>query len=272
MRCSKLVLAAWLGVAAASAWAGRPCSEAPPKPEVFRKAMAAGYASQQKLEQLQPQPTVALIARVGQDLSEYRMRYSHMAFVWRDPKENGQWRVAHLLNECGTAKSDLWREGLGNFFMDDMFAYDALILVPSQPVQERLQAWLSNPAAMQQLRGDRYSMVAYPFSTKYQNSNQWVLEGLAAAMSRDVDIVARPQAQQWLKLTGYQPSDLQIGTFKRLGGRLFRANVAFDDHPTDRRMSGHIDTVTVDSVVAFLLRQNKESRTYVVEAKPLPPL
>jgi hypothetical protein len=38
----------------------------------------------------------------------------------------------------------------------------------------------------------------------------------------------------------------------RLGARMFRANVSFDDQPFERRMAGRIDTVTVDSVVRFV--------------------
>jgi hypothetical protein len=38
----------------------------------------------------------------------------------------------------------------------------------------------------------------------------------------------------------------------RLGARMTRANIAFDDQPFDRRMAGHIDTVTVESVVRFV--------------------
>ncbi|WP_293936228.1 DUF2145 domain-containing protein [Iodobacter sp.] len=252
------------------AWAGRACQETSPNTETFRQAMATGYVNMQQLDKLNPK--VAMIARVGQDLSAYRLRFSHMGFVWHDPKAQGQWRVMHLLNQCGTAQSDLWREGLANFFMDEPFAYDSMIIVPPSEVQDKLQIWLSEQGKMEQLHGDKYNMLAYPFSTQYQNSNQWVLEGLAAAMSHDLAIRSRAQAQQWLKLMNYQPTELRINTFKRLGGRMFRANIAFDDHPTDRRMAGRIDTITVDSIVNFLQQASPESRNYVVEAKPLPEL
>jgi hypothetical protein len=33
---------------------------------------------------------------------------------------------------------------------------------------------------------------------------------------------------------------------------MFKASVAFDDHPFDRRMAGQIDTVTVESVYKFI--------------------
>lgn len=270
MRLIHLTLATILSCTMLPTWAGRPCKDEAPKTEVFRQAMSAAYANQLELDKLKPQ--VALIARVGQDLSEYRLKFSHVGFVWRDPSQAEQWRVKHLLNQCGTAQSDLWTEGLGNFFMDDPFSYDALIIVPPPEVQAKLYAWLADPAKMQKIRGERYNMLAYPFSTEYQNSNQWVLEGLASAMSRDLEIKNRQQAQQWLKLMNYQPTELKINTLKRLGGRMFRANIAFDDHPTDRRMSGKIDTITVDSIVSFLQLQTKGSRAYVVPAQAVPAL
>ena len=39
----------------------------------------------------------------------------------------------------------------------------------------------------------------------------------------------RPRAQAWLQLHGYQPTTLHISAFKRLGGRMTAANIAFDD-------------------------------------------
>jgi hypothetical protein len=45
---------------------------------------------------------------------------------------------------------------------------------------------------------------------------------------------------------------VEIGAMTRLGGRMFRANVAFDDHPMGQRMQGHITTVTVDGIEQFM--------------------
>ena len=94
--------------------------------------------------------------------------------------------------------------------------------------------------------------MAYPFSTKYQNSNQWALEVVAAAEARDVVVASREQAQQWLKFAGYQPTELKLDAFTRLGARLTKANVAFDDHPGELRWADQIRTVTVDSVFSFI--------------------
>lgn len=61
-------------------------------------------------------------------------------------------------------------------------------------------------------------------------------------------------AQAWLRLQGYQPTVLHLGPLTRLGARVSRAQVAFDDHPAEQRFSDRIATVTVDSVLTWLPR------------------
>ena len=48
---------------------------------------------------------------------------------------------------------------------------------------------------------------------------------------------------------------------------MFRANVAFDDQPFARRMSGDIDTVTVESVVRFVERRDAQVTDMVLSAR-----
>ena len=64
----------------------------------------------------------------------------------------------------------------------------------------------------------------------------------------------RANAQSWLAAQGYRPTTLHIDALTRLGGRLTKANVAFDDHPNDKRFTDRIETVTVDSVFDWLAR------------------
>jgi hypothetical protein len=98
-------------------------------------------------------------------------------------------------------------------------------------------------------------MVAYAWGTHYQQSNQWALETLA--MAAEPGINSRADAQAWLRGQGYRPSVLRIDTISRLGARLTRANVAFDDHPTGDRFAGRIATVSVDSVFDWLQRTQR---------------
>lgn len=74
----------------------------------------------------------------------------------------------------------------------------------------------------------------------------------------------REQAQAWLRLRDYRPTTLRLGALTRLGGRLTSANVAFDDHPGEKRFAGRIETVTVDSVFGWLERSGLGQPAQVV--------
>jgi hypothetical protein len=110
-----------------------------------------------------------------------------------------------------------------------------------------------------------YNMVSYPWSTRYQQSNQWAIETIALAMTAQgpTPVATRVQAQQWLQFSGYQPTTLTISAFTRLGARMTAANVAFDDHPNEKRFSDRIETVTVDSVFAWMPRAGLTTQALV---------
>ncbi|MFD2367995.1 DUF2145 domain-containing protein [Pseudoduganella sp. GCM10020061] len=251
-------------VLAVPARAGTECSEKPLAPNTVAAAMNLAQATREALDASGAQ--VVLIARAGQDLSRYGLRYSHLGFAWRDhPK--GRWVIRHELNDCGTATSALYDDGLANFFLDDMFEYQALLLIPNSADQERLAATLASGVPAR-LHAPAYNMLSYPFSTRFQNSNQWVLETYAASQSdRSIPVRDREQAQAWLRLAGYKPITVEIPAVVRLGARVSRANVTFEDQPFDRRMAGKIDTVTVDSVVRFVRERDQLSREQTVRAQ-----
>jgi len=240
--------------------AGQTCNEVTPSPTAVRNALTLAQRTRAALDASDGR--VALVARAGQDLRKWNLRWSHLGFAWRDHPQ-GRWTAVHLLNRCGTAGSDVFTEGLGSFFLDDPHRYEALMLVPTADTQARLAALLSGDAPAR-FHQSRYNMVAYAFSTDYQNSNQWALELLAAAVARDAGIATRADAQAWLKAARYLPITVEIDALTRLGGRMFRANVAFDDHPFDRRMAGAIDTVTVESIERFLTACEPGTRRIVV--------
>lgn len=255
-RLLAIVLLLWMQLAAAgSACEGKKVTQAS-----FVKAITLAEHTVKALDASGAQ--VALIARVGQDLSKYGVRYSHVGYVMRDhPK--GRWIVVHELNQCGTAHSALYDQGLANFFLDDMFAYESALLIPSAESQARLVRMLGSPAPLR-LHDGRYNMLAYAFSTQYQNSNQWVLESYAAGSS-ELPVRDRGAAQAWLKLAGYQPSTVHIPASTRLGARMFKANISFDDHPFGRRMAGQIDTVTVESVLRFVRQRDAGAKQILVD-------
>jgi hypothetical protein len=231
--------------ATAAAHAGRPCEERPLEVASVERGMALAQATARRLDA--SSANVVVIARAGQDLSRYGLQYSHLGFAYRD---GNAWRVVHKLNHCGTASAQLYRQGLGEFFLDRPHRYEAAFVVLAPDVQQRLLPVLRDNQRVAQWHSAPYSMVAYPWALAYQQSNQWALETLAGAV--DPAASNRRQAQAWLQLHDYQPTTLRLGALTRLGGRMTAANIAFDDHPNEKRFSDRIETVTVDSMFRWL--------------------
>jgi hypothetical protein len=248
---------AGLTAAAGAAHAGRTCESKPPSADSVATAMTLAEHTAARLDASGAQ--VVVLARAGQNLGEYGLRYSHFGFAYRD---GAAWRVVHKLNQCGTAQAALYRQGLGEFFLDDLYEYEAAIVIPRPDVQDHLLPALRDNARVAALNTPAYSMVAYPWALTYQQSNQWAIETLA--MVEEPAVQTREQAQAWLKLKGYTPTTLHLSAFKRLGARMTAANIAFDDHPNEKRFTDRIETVTVDSVFAWLNRSGLGGTVEVV--------
>lgn len=248
-RARSALFAACLACAAADAVAGRACEtlQAPAGQTAVAFDTALNLAktldaSGQK---------VAVIARRGQHLEQYGLAFSHAGFA---VKLQGEWVVYHELNLCGSATAKLYSQGLAEFFADDLVTQEIAVVVPEPWLQDRLAQLLASKDEMFRMFQPAYSAVAYPYSVKYQNSNGWLLETYARAAS-DVLLPSRDEAQAWLKVAGYQPSVIEVGPLTRLGGRMFKANVFFDDHPPELRWSGKITVNSGDAVLRFVARR-----------------
>jgi len=257
------LLAAALLLSGPAARAGRSCDNHALTPQTVARGLLLADRTRQALDASGAQ--VLLLARAGQDLSRFGVRYSHLGFAYRQPDATqpggSVWRVLHKLNPCGSAEAALYRQGLGDFFLDDLWRFEAAWVVPTPEVQKPLLALLQGggPGPLF-LHHKPYSIVSYAWSPTYQQSNQWAIETLALAMEPSIGAPGEPvaarrqRAQAWLQFKGYAPAVLTIGALTRLGGRMTAANVAFDDHPNEKRFGDRIETVTVDSVFAWMPR------------------
>lgn len=232
------------------AWAGQPCGELPLDPAETASATQLGEKVRDALER--SGAALAFVARVGIDMSEFGLHYSHVGVAWRD-HPNGRWMTFHLLNACGTDRSALLEQPLENFYKVKLFDYDALIAIPSLDLQARLIRAFFSPIG-RQLHQPLYNLIAHPFSTRFQNSNQWLLEVTAAALAPAASIMNREQAQSWLKANGYEPSRVRIGTARRWGSALFTSHVHFSDHSDEESRTQLYSVVTSDSIVRFFAR------------------
>lgn len=245
--CS-LVLA--MTVHTAPAQAGRSCEQKPLDAQSFGLGMQLAQRTSQALDASGAQ--VVLLARAGQDLRKYHLHYSHLGIAYKG--DDGAWRVVHKLNQCGSARASVYSQGLGEFFLDDLWRYEAAYAVPVPEVQSKLLDLVKGPRSqMLRVNEPAYSVVSYAWGQKYQQSNQWVIETMALAIEPS-GVDSRQRAQAWLQFKGYQPSTITLGPLTRLGGRVSSANVAFDDHPNEKRFSDRIETVTADSVFSWLAR------------------
>ncbi len=246
----------WLGVwLAGLATAGQDCTPHRPTVTELRRGLELAAETARQLDRHGAE--VAVLARVGQDLSRHGLRYSHLGLAYRDRSAlggRGAWRVVHKLNLCGSDRGELYRQGLAQFFSDGLQRFEAGAVVLETGFAAGLPPRLADNRWLRAMHEPRYSMLAFPWRTRYQQSNQWGLEILARWLEPAAD--HRAAAQQVLRHTGYRPDTIHVSAVERLGARLGSAHIAFDDHPFVRRMQGQIDTVTVESVFRWLQRQH----------------
>jgi hypothetical protein len=258
-------------MAAPQLWAGQNCASTPLSVREIERGMALAQATSQALEASGAQ--VVILARAGQDLSRYGQTWSHLGYAYREVTDAGPrpvWRVVHKLNTCGTAEAQLYRQGLGEFFLDRPARYEAAFVVPTPAVQALLQPLLRGPApTLARWHTPRYSMLAYPWGSPYQQCNQWLLETLAGlegegggAYPTEAPIslrLSRSRAQVWLRQQGYSPAVLHVDALTRLSARIGAPHISFDDQPFTERIQDRITTLTADSVLAWLQRSQQAS-------------
>lgn len=256
-RAFSTLCAAWLLcvllLTAVPARAGDACEQTTAQPLAVATAAETALHVAEALDAANA--PVAILSRVGTDLSKHGLFYSHSGFVLRD-HQDGRWTVIHLLNDCGTDRSALHAQGLVNFYADDLVRADTRITWLRTDLAEALATHL---LALQQpgtprLHTPRYSTIARPGSHEYQNSTAWILETLALAEGRirGLRVDDRPSAYALAKLRGFRPDVVRIAYRKRIAGGLFAANLAFTDHPVGTRLSGDYPVVTVRSILRWL--------------------
>lgn len=243
-----VALAALLLCASPKARAGTDCEARTMRPERIADAAATALNVIAALDEVNA--PVAMVSRVGTDLSKHGLRYSHAGFAVRDHPD-GRWTVVHLLNDCSSDGSGLYTQGLVNFFADDLVEQDARITWFQQEISERLsKQLLAMPG--DPLYAPHYNLIARPDSTRYQNSTSWALEHIASVIPPKGNVRTRAAAYQQALANGFEPGHIHIPYTKRIMGGLFAANLVFTDHPVATRLGGDYPVVTVRSILEWL--------------------
>lgn len=256
MRCA-WSLAAWLLLAAAPAHAAltgvRYCDRAEPL-SARQQDRLLRFAAIARRELEGSGHDVALIARSGIDLGRFGVRYSHAGVSLRS-SGNAPWSVRQLYFSCDEGRPRLYDQGLAGFLLstdDAAVGYVSIVWVPREQAAALERAALDNARALRLLAAD-YSANAYPYSVRYQNCNQWVIELVAAAWGGlpDGDEL-RTRAQAWLSAQRYDPAVIDVGSHLLMFAGQFIPWVHYDDHPQDDRLALRFRTSLPQSIEAFV--------------------
>lgn len=247
-----LLIAALIGLIATAgrAHAGTGCRDVHASPRALANAAATALTVADALDAVDA--PVAIVARVGTDLSKHGLHYSHAGFAVRDHAD-GRWTIVHLLNDCGTDRAALHADGLVNFFADDLVVQDARIAWLEPQLAQRLAARL-NALPGDPLLSHRYNLIARPGSPDDQNSTAWAMEELGASIPSTFSVRDRKQAWRLAQANGFQSSVVHIPYRQRIVGGLFGTNIAFTDHSVATRLSGDYPVTTVRSILDWLRR------------------
>lgn len=179
---------------------------------------------------------VAVVSRTGLDLGRWHIRHSHAGLSIRQGAGSA-WSVRQLYYACDEGQPRIYDQGFAAFLFgadQPELGHVSVVVMPAAASQPLRAAALDNRLALALLAG-RYSANAYPFSTRYQNCNQWLAELLAAGwagIAPGAD--ARAQAQRWLAGRGYEPTRVEVGWRPVMwAGALFVPWIHNDDHPEE---------------------------------------
>ena len=203
--------------------------------------------------------SVALISRSGLDLGHFDVRYSHAGWSLRQ-SPNAPWSVRQLYYACDEHQPRIFDQGMSGFVLgtnNPALGFVSVVLLPPAGAAAVARAALDKQEALA-LLASTYSANAYPFSTRYQNCNQWVIELLADALrvsaresaldpSADgaaeqvaavdeaaaADLIARRRsaAQRWLQAQAYAPYTFDVAWRPLMWASAFIPWLHNDDHP-----------------------------------------
>ncbi len=197
----------------------------------------------------------ALVSRSGLDLSRFNIRYSHTGVAWR--AADGAWSARQLYYACDEGRPRIFDQGMAGFAMgidDPALGYVSIVHLPQDAAISLREAALDTPRALHLLAA-RYSATAYPFSTDYQNCNQWIAELMAAAWGELADgDDLRERAQAWLQQAPYAPAPVPVPSRWMMLAAPFIPFVHLGDHPAAER-SARLLSISLPSTLEEFTRQ-----------------
>ena len=163
------------------------------------------------------------------------MRYSH-AGITLQANRHTPWSVRQLYYACDEDRPRIFDQGISGFLSgtdDPSIGYVSVLLLPAGREADELERVALDDRRAVALLGADYSANAYPFSLRYQNCNQWVMELLAVAWGALPDGAGlRVRAQAWLRQQAYAPTRFEVNALWMWAGA-FVPWLHHDDHPRE---------------------------------------
>ena len=213
----------------------RHCGQ-PAQPSVAQKDKLLRFAAVVKDTLESSGQRLALVSRSGLDLSRFSVRYSHAGFSIKSGLDT-PWAVRQLYYACDEERSRLYDQGMSGFVLgtdEPTIGYLSVVFLPPDAAAALERAALDKQQVLKLLSAD-YSANAYPFSLRYQNCNQWVVELLAVALSgtnHHDGPNPRLEAQRWLQDQSYVPSVFALGSAPLMWLAGWTPWLHNDDHPS----------------------------------------
>ena len=217
---------------------------------------AAAFSKQVERDLAAKGARVAMVFRAGRmrDQLPEGIAYTHGAFwVYRDIKtaDGGTikgYAVYNLYAGNGTDWSKIESRLVQDYPLDftrGSTVDDMAVIIPSPEMQRRILAVIDSPT-YQAVHNPAYSLVANPWSRKYQNCNNFMLNVIGAAIWQTDDplqITANLKAH-------YEPTVVKTNAVMRLFGPIADQRLRTDDQ------DGTVRTATYESMAEFM-RENK---------------
>jgi hypothetical protein len=218
----------------------------------FTAPEAAAFSKQIERDLAAHGARVAMVFRTGRPRSDLPdgIAYTHGAFwIYRTiTTADGQTLSGYAVYNLYAGDEQTWPKNRSRLVQDYPFDFargsqvdDVAVIIPSPEMQRRILAVIDSPT-YEALHNPVYSLVANPWTAKYQNCNNFMLDVVGAAAWETTD-PARITAD--LK-AHYQPTIVKAGPLMRLFGPIADSRLKTDDQ------SGPIRTATYESMSAFM--------------------
>ena len=204
--------------------------------------------------------SVILTGRSSTTLEKAGHRYSHSGIGIADA--SGRWLVKDLHvapSKYAAPATQAIELGLSLYLIgseqfDEGFFFG--IILP-EPYASQLRLVADDNKLLVKLMQGEYSMNAYPFSTKYLNCNQWILELFAASLQTTRDSsFDRLAAQNLLRSFNYKPFEFKVNSLSKWlairWARELDISLVDDDHPLEATRQGIYEVTMPSSTSAFV--------------------